>query len=342
MRKRWWNFISILAIMALLYFVLRRISVYEIYILLKIAKKEYFLLAVLSIFLTFIVWTIRWTHFFGEAFRKDFLFLLKVLFAGAFFNTITPGAGIGGEPFRAHFLAKRYKKSRAMMLAYVLGDKFFQLMTLAIFAIFSIFFVFIYIKISNTLTYILEGVLTVVLILISFTIYSILRKTHFRIGVLLKKLHFFNFFKKRFETPEELESYADCRIKSFSRIFKKMVKSKKNLIIGFSLAIVFWLLTYLSSYFIFLAFNYPVNFLSVVVVVTLGTLIGDLSLIPSGIGIIEVSMTLLYSAMGILLPVALLVALLARIIYYFFSLVVGGLCLINVRRITNSGKISFF
>lgn len=342
MHKRWWNFISLLAIIVLLYFILRKISFHDVYILLKIAKKEYFLLAILSIFLTFIIWTIRWTHFFGKTFRKDFWFLLKVLFAGAFFNAITPGAGIGGEPFRAHFLAKRYKKSRAMMLAYVLGDKFFQLMTLAIFAIFSIFFVFVYINISNTLKYILEGILVVVLGLVAFTIYSILRKAHFKVGILLKKLHFFDFFKKRFETPEELELYTNNRVKVFTRIFKRMVKSKKNLVVGFSLAVIFWVFNYLASYFIFLAFDFHVNFLSIIVVVTLGNLIGDLSLIPSGIAVTELSMTLLYSAMGILLPVALLVAFLVRLIYYFFSLVVGGLSLLNVRKLTNGGKASFF
>jgi len=54
--------------------------------------------------------------------------------------------------------------------------------------------------------------------------------------------------------------------------------------------------------------------------------------------ITELTMTLLFSAMGIFPPLALLVVLLTRLIYYFFSLVVGGLSLLYIRKITNGEK----
>ena len=69
------------------------------------------------------------------------------------------------------------------------------------------------------------------------------------------------------------------------------------------------------------------------IVVTLGNIIGDLSLFPSGIGFAELSMTLLYSAMGIFAPLAVLVAFLTRLVYYFVSLTIGGLSLIYVRKL---------
>jgi len=338
MKKKWWGFISLIIIAVLVYLVLRKINFIEVRLLLHYAKPLYLLLAVLAMFLTFIVWAFRWTIFFGPLFKGDFWFLLSVLFAGSFFNSITPGAGVGGEPFRAHFLSKRYKQSKVKMLAYVLGDKFFQLILLALFGVFSIFFVFIYVNISNTLKYILEGVLLVVLSLIGLAVYLLLKKSHYNLGSFLKKLHFFEFIKKRFETQEELEKYINHKIKLFTKIFRSVVVTKKNLIIGFSLSLIFWMLIYLTSYFIFLAFGYHINFLSVIVVVTLGNLVGDLSLVPSGIGIVEISMTLLYSAMGIFPPLALLAAVFSRLIYYIFSIGVGGFSLLHVRRVTNGKK----
>jgi uncharacterized protein (TIRG00374 family) len=73
-----------------------------------------------------------------------------------------------------------------------------------------------------------------------------------------------------------------------------------------------------------------VNFLSVIIVVTLGTIIGDLSFSPAGAGFNEVTMVLLFTAMNIPVALALVVVLFSRIIYYFFSLVVGGLSLITI------------
>ena len=147
MKKKVITFVFFAAVAFLLYLVLKDIDFMEVYLILSYAKPIYIILAVSAIAMTFISWNFRWTNFFGRLFKRDFWFLLNVLLAGAFFNTITPGAGIAGEPFRAHFLAKRYKQPQVKMLSYVLGDKFYQLMTLAFFTIFSIFFVLIYVKI---------------------------------------------------------------------------------------------------------------------------------------------------------------------------------------------------
>ena len=335
MNKKLWGIISVIVIVLLLWLVLKDISFKDVYLLLKIAKWEYIFLSVLVTFLTFIVWAIRWTYLFAKLFKGDFWFLLNVLLAGAFFNTITPGAGIGGEPFRAHFLAKRYKKSKAMMLAYVLADKFYQLIVLAAFAVFSILFIFVYVKISNTLKYVLEGVLIFVVLFAGTTIYLTLRKLKFNFGTFSRKFHFFGFLRKRFKTADHLESFVNQKIKIFARVFRASIKNKKNLFEAFFLAVLFWFFNFLATYFLFLAFDFKVNFLSVIIVVTLGNIIGALAMVPGGIAATEISMTLLFSAIGILLPIALLASFLTRIIYYFFSLVFGGFSLLYIRRITN-------
>ena len=78
------------------------------------------------------------------------------------------------------------------------------------------------------------------------------------------------------------------------------------------------------------------SFLIVLVVVSLGLLIGAISIFPGGIGVVESTMVLLYSTMGINFSAALLVAFLSRMIYYFFSIFVGGLSLIYLRMTINN------
>jgi uncharacterized protein (TIRG00374 family) len=335
MKKKWWGLIWVLVIAALLYLVLKDINFYEVYLLLGYANPYYISLAVLCTFMTFIVWGIRWTYLFAKIFRRDFWFLLNVLLAGAFFNTITPGAGIGGEPFRAHFLAKRYKKSETEMLGYVMADKFYQLIVLAALAVFSVIFVLAYVQISNTLKYVLEGILIFVLAFAGIAVYLTLKKLNFNIGAFVKRFHRLKFVKKHFKHPEHFENFVNEKIRIFSQVFRKSVKNKKHMFEAFFLAIVFWGFQFLTSYFLFLAFNYPVNFLSVVIVITLGSLIGSLAMVPGGIGFTEISMALLFSAMGIAMPLALLVAFFSRLIYYFFSLPIGGLSLIHIRKVVN-------
>jgi len=336
MKKKWlWNIFWLALVAVLLYAIFKDIDFRDVYTILTVIDPVYITLAVVVTGLTFFVWAIRWTFVSGKLFKGDFWFLLNVLLAGAFFNSITGGAGVGGEPFRAHFLAKRYKRSMTQMLAYVLADKFYQLIVLAVFTIFSVFFVFVYVDISNTLKYVLEGVLVFVVLFSGITIYLTLRRLNFNLGVFFKKLHFFNFIKKRFKKEEQFEAFLNNRIKIFARVFRRSVKNRKVMFEALLLSVFYWFFFYLATYFLFLAFDFQINFLSLIIVVTLGNLIGSLAMVPGGVGIVEISMTLLFSAMGVFFPLAFLVSLLTRLVYYVFSLPIGALSLWYVRKVTN-------
>lgn len=331
--KRWLRFVFGIIILGLVIYVLKGINFRELYLLLETANIWFILLSFLSVLLTFFVWALRRTYSSINEFRGDFWFFLNVILAGAFFALITPGAGVGGELARAHFMAKRYKQPKTKMLAYAIGDKFFQLIVLAFFGIFSVLFVLFYVNISNTLQIILQSVLTVTVVILIFVTYFIFKKHKTNIGFLFKRFHFFGFIKKRFESPEHFEKYINIKTHEFLSIFRQSIKHKRSLFFGIFLSVIFWMLNYLSAYFVFLAFNQHINFLSVIIVVTLGSIIADLSLFPGGIGFAEASMTLLYSAMGVIVPLALLVALLTRLMYYFISLAIGGLSLLYVRKV---------
>jgi hypothetical protein len=340
--KKWGSLIFTLIILALLVYVLWNINFYDVYLLIAKANLFWFFLAVVTMFLSFLVWNIRWKHIFKPLFKGDFWFLFRVLLAGSFFSTVTPGAGIGGEPFRAHYLAKKYKKTRGRVFSYVAGDTFFKLIVNAFFIILSIFFVLLFVQISSTVKLILELVLVGVLGLAALSLFLVLRKSNFKLGVLFKKLHFLWFIKKRFKSEKDFSNFLNTKFRWFLIVLRKIVKNKSNLLVGFALSFVFWILHYFVAYFLFLSFGFEVNILSIIIVITLAEIIGSASIVPGGMGVVESSMILLYSAMGIPLSLAFLVAFLFRIINYFFTLLIGGWCLVKVRRIVNGGKFSLF
>src|SRR3989344_9274254 len=115
----------------LVFFLLKNINLYEIYTYLKVLNPIYFFLAFFAYVLYFLAWSFRGKFFFDKIFKVKYFFLLKVFLAGAFFNTITPGAGVGGQPFMAYFLGKKYKKSKNKSLSVILGDRFFHLLIFA-------------------------------------------------------------------------------------------------------------------------------------------------------------------------------------------------------------------
>ncbi len=331
--KRWFGFVfSVIVIGVLIYF-LTKVDLYEIYLIFTYLNPFWLTLAFVAMFLTFIVWALKLIYVFRPYLKGNFWFFLQSIFAGAFFATLTPDPGFSGEPVKAYFISEKYKKPKTKVFSYVLADAFFRILALVLLTFIAICLVFVYINISDTLRIIFYSLLAALVIGLVVIFYLILRKSHFKIGVLFKRLHFFRFIKKRFKTAEDFERFINHHVKSFTNSFRKIVKDKKKIGIGLSLSIVFWILNFLVAYFLFLSFGKEVNIFAIAVVFVIGGLIGSFSPVPGGIGITEGSMALLYSALGIPLVFALVISFLQRIIYYIFSLVVGGICLINLRKV---------
>ncbi len=327
-----WRYIGIIIIIGLAIWLIYHLNFVEIYNLIKKADPLFLILAIIAMGSSFIVWNIRWIPIFkGHIRRPKFWFFLKVVLAGEFFNTITPGMGVGGEPFKAHLIAKKYKKPQSKIFGLVMADTFYKLIAWGTFIIFSASFVLIYIQIPTSLKLVLEAILLFIILIAILSILILLNKINFKIGNLFKALHKLNCIKKRFKKSKDLSNYINSKIKMLLNIFRKVIKKKKNAWLGIPLSFAFWILQFLCSYFLFLAFGYNINFLSVIVVFTLGIIIGSLSPLPGGIGTIEGATTLLYSAIGIIPSLAVLVAFASRIVYYLFSLLIGGLALLLLK-----------
>lgn len=329
--KRKFEIIITIIVALLLFSILKDINFFEVYYLINNLNLLFFAFAFLACLVTFLLWNIRWKNTLESLISPNYWYLLIVLLAGVFINTITPGASTGGEPIRAHFLGKKYNQSKSKIFGSVVADKFFNLAVFLIFVIFSIVFIFIYVEISPRLKIFLETILSSIIISLIIAIFLIWRKTKFNADWISEKFYRLNSIKKHFKTPEKFKSYINQKISNFTEVFSGIIKNKKKFWFGMFISVIYWLFLYLSSYLLFLSLNTNINFLSLIVVVTLSHLIGDVSPVPGGIGLTEGTMFILYSAIGIPPPIAIVVSLLSRIIYYFFSLLLGGLSLIYLR-----------
>lgn len=318
-------FITAMIILLAVY-VLRGIEFRQIYYLLKEANILFFILAFVTYFFILLLWDLTLYYSQNQVFKVDFLPFLAIFYAGCFFNTITPGAAVGGEPIRVYFLHKKYKQPISKILGVIIGDKFFHIAGFAVFALASLILLILLLPLSWGMRIFSWSVLFLVLVFIGSLFFFGLKKIRFSFAKAFKKLYYFRFIKNYFITEKEFENSLSRHSEDFFKVLKKVTLSKVIFIVKSPVSLIAWGLTILVSYFLFLSLGAHVNFLIVMIVVTIGYAIADVSPIPGGIGLTESTMFLVYSALGVNPEVALLVAVLERAIYYFYTLLIGGLC----------------
>ena|GEM_PF-1851510 len=312
-------------------FVIKDIDLSKVYYLLKDSQIHFFVIAFLCFTLSFVIWNLRFSYSLNKLIRTSFFFSFLVLLAGCFFNTITPGAAVGGEPVRAYFISKKYNKPISIILGVVLGDKVYHLGVFAVFVLLAALFLISFIRILVEVKIFIFLILGIAAFLLVYLFIILLKNIRSNITKLFSRLYHFNFFKERFATKDAFIFALENSINKFIQSFKAVGSTKTTFFIKTLLSVVFWILVVFVSYFLFLSFGVRVSIFTVWIVVFIGYCIADISPIPGGIGLTESTMFLIYSVLGVDSEVALLVAFLERFAYYFHTLVFGGFSLIYLR-----------
>ena len=329
--KRYVKLIFAFVILALLIYFLINIDFLEIYNVLQEIGIFYFFLAFISYSLAFLMFNLRTTYSLKWIIRPDFWFFQKTTLAGFFINTITPGAQIGGDPLKSYILSKKYKKSFSKIFGAIFADKIIHTLISLFFIIFSILFLITFIPLPSELTFILQIFLFLIFfVFVIIPLFSII-KTKLNLKFTLRKLKWLAWLNP-VKNNEKLQKEIGKKLGSFTKSFKKTITNKKILMIGIILSLIYWILNYLVSYFLFLSLGFEINFLFVIIVVSLGSLVGVFSPSPGGVGFIEGFMIFLYSIIGVNFAIAVVVSLLSRMIFDFHSLIVGGISLISLKK----------
>ena len=328
--KTWLRLFFGLLVLVILIKILRKINFGEIYLLIIQANHLYFFLAFLAGMVSFFVVNLRSIYFMKGIIRPGFFFNLRVILAGFFVNNVTPGPQIGGDLIRAYFLGKKYKKSKIKLLGAILADRLFHLTVSLFFIVASVIYILMNIPISSELKIIFQTILFFIFFIFFIILMINFKKTSFDISWLFKKFKWMIPGNNRKNVKKEFERIVLKHFKKFIKSFRIVIRNKKILLVGVFLSLIYWFLIYAVSYFLFLSFGFHIRFFLVIVVVSLGELIRDFSPSPGGIGLVEGFTILAYSLIGINPPIAVAVSLLSRMIFYFFSLLLGGISLVQL------------
>jgi uncharacterized protein (TIRG00374 family) len=292
-------------------------------------------IALVVAFFRYFIWSYKWQKTVSQlspiSFSKTFL----VLMTGVFLNNITPGRDTGGEPIRALYISRFTGLNKRQSFATVLLDKSGNYVAIGSFIGFAVLFITLFMKIPSSLKFFLE----VLILLFSLAVVSAVyvQKNLSFTGIppfILKKIYYFSPLKKirhRFPTYLHFEDYVMERISEFIQTFKDLLKEKKNVRNNLLLSYTIWLIVFIKTYLIFLAFGASVSIWVVIAVEAISILLGIISFMPGGAGATEVTMIALFSSAGVGVETATAVTIVSRGIYYATSIGIGYVSLVYLK-----------
>ncbi|MEX0920540.1 MAG: flippase-like domain-containing protein [Candidatus Pacearchaeota archaeon] len=326
--------LGVIILAAIIYF-LKDIDFREVYSLLAEANNFYLFLAFVSLGISVLIFNLRGIYSISPVAKTGFWFNLKATLAGHFVNIATPGAQIGGEPVRAYYLSKRYKKSATDFFGAIIADRLFHVITALIFILISVLYILTIIDLPSELKVGLQTALILILFISLLALLLNSKKVRSKMIKIVEMMGWKEFKKNKKGKIGKIRNMVSKHSKKFFKMFLKVIKNKKIVAIGITLSLIHWLFVYLASYFLFLSFGMQINFLIVLAVYSVGSAIGEVSPTPGGVGLIEGSMILMYSAFGIGFSAAFAVSVLSRMILYFYFLVLGGISIIILNKETS-------
>ena len=292
------NFLLVVVSMVVLYIVFLIVSDFNVvYEKIFDFKTDYLPIILLLAPLSWVIVFFRW-HFLLKNSniiipkKENF----KIYMAG-FAMSVTPGKV--GELIKSQFLKSKYGVSRKNTLPIIISEYFYHMVGVLAVSILGVY----YFEFS---LYVI--ILTSALIITTLTIIS--SETFFK--------KFLNLISKRNFLKKYVSPISDSHI-----ILKKSTRGK-IFIISSGLSIAFWLTEVLIVYFVFLSFNIlNFEFFKIAAIYTTSLILGMLSFLPMGVGVVEGSLAGFLNYEGIDISIALTLVILIRIFTRWYGVIVG-------------------
>ena len=270
-------------------------------------------------FITTILISLQWQFLFkfSKFDKPDFSTILQVNFAATFIESITPSSKLGGESAKVYLFYNLTKNNVSEIIAAVTIQKA------------ATFIPFLIISLS-VLTYWPYGYS-------EFLTFSFSTSTIFYLISLIISIYLLLKFSKK-------NSYIKNKILGFEKSINDIAKTIKDILtiprflylVFF--ALVFWFLYPVKTYILSNHLNFDIGFLPITASTFLAYLIGTLPLTPGGLGSFEATLALILSQQGISFAEGLTIALLLRLITFWFPLILSALVSI---KLTNKLDLSF-
>jgi uncharacterized protein (TIRG00374 family) len=287
----------------------------------KLADPWYIALAIVLQFVTYGLWTLRWSiniQAVGLSVKK--LHLFPMLMVGLAVNNITPSARGGGEPVRGYILSKYTASSFEKSFATVIADRALDTIPFIVLSVITIVSAASHLNLPR---YGLYSIIIAVLVLVAGFLVLIYMSFNLEFG--RKVSLWITGVIKRFSRKEhnQLEEKALKAIHGFQNSMRTMGRDKNVLFYGLSLSFLIWFLEILRVYIIFAAFNLDVSLLVIAEVFIISTLIGFIPLLPGGLGAVDGLMIILFTAAGIPSSISAAATIVERLISFWMTIIIG-------------------
>ena len=297
----------------------------EVIEILRTARIDYFLLAIVVYVASLITWALRWTVLMRSLdVRPRFREVLGALLVGVFINNVTPGARGGGEPVRAYYVHKKSGDPYGTVLATVMMDRILDVIPVVFMLVLATVHVYRLGSITLTLTLLLLDAFFAVLTFATVGVLLSERKTK---GILYWLYRQFKRItpKRALKYEERFVRAVEVSVPQFQENFRVLMRHKKAFTISLFWSFVTWTLILLRSYYIFYSINSPIQLVDVMVVQMIGIVVGMISVVPGGAGLIELINSTVYVLLGIDKGIAVTATILERLISYWIPTIIGAL-----------------
>jgi len=309
------KFIRIVISIAIILYLLSKISFSEIRGMIQSSRLDYLVLAFSFIIIGIFISTFKWKLLLStKTIKARYIELVRFYFIGMFFNSIMPSS-IGGDVIRGYESSKEYG-NKSKVFSSIFMERFTGLIALISFAV-----VGLSLEISK---FCFTGVVLILLVLIGVTV---------SIAILIYDKKNIKFFKCLYLPVLNLFERFDLKDKSeeFYDAVNEYKNYKSVILISLLLAFVFQFISISYTYILSLSLDININFIYFFIFVPIITCITMIPVSVGGLGIREVSYMYLFTKVGMTISEAFMVS----IMRFFLALVVsliGGLIYLDYNR----------
>jgi len=324
-KKQGFMYILLAAVLAGTIYVLNEIGFSKIFELLRTIPGELlalsFLLNASIFFLDCWSWKVTASKLVKIRFRK----LFPIFLAAGPVNNFTPGARVGGEPLKAHYLSKLTGKPKSQCLATTIWAMLVYGIVFLSFSIAGIAYLLLFVRIPVELR--IAG-LVVLIVFVSLLLFGFVYKEYKRGSLIsylsrsaLGLLYKLSIIRKR--TLINRLNGVNNKLNEFRNAGEEICADKSLFAKAIFIEVVSTIILLSKTYVILWALGIDVSLPIVMLISVLSYTITYVTAAPGGLGVAELSHISLYSLFGIN-PVAGATAILIDRFWVYLIVFVGG------------------
>lgn len=322
------NFVLALAGIFIIFLMVELAGLEEVLEVVQQVNPPIFVLAISCELVSCLFWAVRWKVLLRSFKKVNFRNTIIGIFIGVFFNNLTPMARAGGEPFRAFFMQEKEGVPVEDAFATVTVDHVLDAFPFLFIMLFALVYFLFFVQTSLQmiiiicLSFLLNLLILFLVLFFSFNVKAAKK-------LVFSFFRFVGFFTK---TLEKHKDQAESAVERYNWAMKTLSSQRRDLAVSLGISFALWFILIVRNYLVVISLGYEVDFMVIVVVQVVGTLIGLLPLLPGGLGSVEGITIFLYLSFQFPAAVAVTASLLDRFISFWMMMMIGVLFVIAERK----------